>query len=203
MDGIEQIAARIREDADQEIARMEQEADKQIEAIQAQAQAQADREREDILARGRRAADERLERLKSAAQMQRHTLELGARQQVLAEAFERALDKLCGMPDEEMVRLLTALVLRAAPAGRGQLIFSAQDRGRIGAAVVSAANAALGRGGSDGALALSEEVRPIRGGFILVDGPVEVNCSFEAMLRLQREKLEKPVAEILAGHGKE
>ena len=26
-----------------------------------------------------------------------------------------------------------------------------------------------------------------RGGFILVDGPVVVNCSFESMLRLQRE----------------
>ena len=78
MDGIERIAARIREDAEQEIARMNQEATEQVEAIQAQAQAQASREREEILARGRRAADERLERLKSAALMQRRTLELGA-----------------------------------------------------------------------------------------------------------------------------
>ena len=36
----------------------------------------------------------------------------------------------------------------------------------------------------------------------LADGPVEVNCSFEAMLRLRREALEKPVAEILFGQGK-
>ena len=28
-------------------------------------------------------------------------------------------------------------------------------------------------------------------------GPVEVNCAFEAMVRAQREQLEKPVAEIL------
>ena len=57
MDGIERIAARIREDAEQEIARMNQEATEQVEAIQAQAQAQASREREEILARGRRAAE--------------------------------------------------------------------------------------------------------------------------------------------------
>ena len=50
-----------------------------------------------------------------------------------------------------------------------------------------------------GLLTLSEETRPIRGGFILVDGPVEVNCSFESMLRLQREKLEKPAADLLFG----
>lgn len=48
-----------------------------------------------------------------------------------------------------------------------------------------------------GLLTLSEETRPIRGGFIMVDGPVEVNCAFEAMVRAQREQLEKPVAEIL------
>ena len=118
MDGIERIAARIREDAEQEIARMNQEATEQVEAIQAQAQAQASREREEILARGRRAADERLERLKSAALMQRRTLELGARQEVLAEAFEKALDQLCSLPDEKMVSLLASLALQAAPGGR-------------------------------------------------------------------------------------
>ena len=119
MDGIERIAARIREDAEQEIARMNQEATEQVEAIQAQAQAQASREREEILARGRRAADERLERLKSAALMQRRTLELGARQEVLAEAFEKALDQLCSLPDEKMVSLLASLARVAyfLPAG--------------------------------------------------------------------------------------
>ena len=201
MDGIERIAARIREDADQEIARMNQEATEQVEAIQAQAQAQASREREEILARGRRAADERLERLKSAALMQRRTLELGARQEVLAEAFEKALDQLCALPDEKMVSLLASLALQAAPGGRGRLIFSPQGRAQIGAAVVAKANEALAARGA-GALALAQETRPLRGGFILADGPVEVNCSFEAMLRLRREALEKPVAEILFGQGK-
>ena len=48
-----------------------------------------------------------------------------------------------------------------------------------------------------GLLSLAEETRPIRGGFILVDGPVEVNCSFETLVHLQREKLEKQVAQVL------
>ena len=48
-----------------------------------------------------------------------------------------------------------------------------------------------------GLLSLSEETRNIRGGFILVDGPIEVNCAFETLVRLQREKLEKQVADIL------
>ena len=56
MDGMEKIAARIREDADREIARMNRETDEQIAALQAQAQAQMDKERADILSRGERAA---------------------------------------------------------------------------------------------------------------------------------------------------
>ena len=228
MDGMEKITARIREDADREIAQMNQETDRQIQALQEQAQAQADREREEILARGTRAAAERLERLKSAAQMERRKLELAAKQEVLGEAFDKALEKLCTLPEEEYIQLLTALVLQAVSTGREQLIFSPKDRARIGKAVVVAANEALVKQVAPelpdsltdskvgaflgkmvnsataqitgtGLLTLSEETRPIQGGFILVDGPVEVNCSFEAMFRLQREKLEKPAAELLFG----
>ncbi len=160
--------------------------------------------------------------------MERRKLELSAKQEVLSEAFDQALERLCTLPDEEYIQLLTALVLRAVTTGREQLIFSQKDRSRIGKAVVVAANEALVKEVAPelpdsltdskvgaflgkmvnsataqitgtGLLTLSEETRPIRGGFILVDGPVEVNCSFESMLRLQREKLEKPAAEILFG----
>ena len=228
MDGMEKIMTRIQEDADREIAQRNTQTDQQIQELQTQAQAQADRERGEILARGRRAAEERLERLKSAAQMERRKLELAAKQEVLGEAFEKALEKLCTLPDEEYIQLLTALVLQAASTGREQLIFSPKDRNRIGKAVVVAANealvkqvapelpdsltdskvgAVLGKKVNSATAQItgtgqrteSEETRPTQGGFILVDGPVEVNCSFETLLRLQREKLEKPAAEILFG----
>ena len=47
------------------------------------------------------------------------------------------------------------------------------------------------------AMTLSEETRPIRGGFIMVDGDVEVNCAFETLVRMQRERMERDVAAIL------
>ena len=50
-----------------------------------------------------------------------------------------------------------------------------------------------------GMLTLSEETRNIKGGFIMVDGDVEINCAFETLVRLQREKLEKDVAQVLFG----
>ena len=226
MDGIEKITARIQSDAAAELQQLRQQTDEQVKAIETQAQLQAEKEQDEILARGRKAADERLERRKSAAQMERIKLELAAKQEVVSEAFEKTLEKLCNLPDEDYIKLLTALILKAVSTGREQVIFSQRDRNRIGKQVVVAANEALvkdvvpelpealsnSKVGSflgkvvnstaaqitgTGLLSLSEETRPIQGGFILVDGPVETNCSFETLLRLKREGLEKETAQLL------
>ena len=226
MEGIEKITAKIVQDAQAEIARMNQETDEKVRSIAEAAQAQADKETADTLARGQRAAQERLERLKSAAKMEQRKLELAARQEMLAQAFDLALEKLCSLPEEAYVRLLTRLVLEASTTGKEQLVFSPQDRARVGKQVVVAANEAmvkqvapelpdaitdtkvgafLGKVVNSttamvtgtGMLTLSEETRPMKGGFVLVDGDVEVNCAFETLVRLQREKLEKEVDQVL------
>lgn len=226
MEGIEKITAKIVQDAQAEIARMNQETDEKVRSIAEAAQAQADKETADTLARGQRAAQERLERLKSAAKMEQRKLELAARQEMLAQAFDLALEKLCSLPEEEYVQLLTRLVLEASTTGREQLVFSPQDRARVGKQVVVAANEAMVKNVAPelpdaitdtkvgaflgkvvnsttamvtgtGMLTLSEETRPMKGGFVLVDGDVEVNCAFETLVRLQREKLEKEVDQVL------
>ena len=48
-------------------------------------------------------------------------------------------------------------------------------------------------------LSLSEETRPMRGGFILKDQNVEVNCTFETLVRLQRAETAGAVAKKLFG----
>lgn len=226
MEGIEKITAKIAADAQAEVERIQAETEEKVRAIEAAAQVQAEREQQDILTRGRKAADERLERLKSAAGMERRKLELAAKQEVLGEAFDLALEKLCGLPDEELVPLLTRLVLEASSTGKEQIIFSEKDRGRIGKQVVTAVNEALvsqvvpelpgslteSKMGAflgkvvnsaaaqitgTGLLTLSPESRDMKGGFVLVDGNVEVNCAFETLIRLQREKLERAVADVL------
>lgn len=226
MEGIEKITAKIVQDAQAEITRMNQETDEKVRSIAEAAQAQADKETADTLARGQRAAQERLERLKSAAKMEQRKLELAARQEMLAQAFDLALEKLCSLPEEEYVQLLTRLVLEASTTGKEQLVFSPQDRARVGKQVVVAANEAMVKNVAPelpgaitdtkvgaflgkvvnsttamvtgtGMLTLSEETRPMKGGFVLVDGDVEVNCAFETLVRLQREKLEKEVDQVL------
>lgn len=225
MEGIEKITAKIAQDAQAEISRLMAEADEKVGAIQAEARAQAQREAAEIEARGRSAAGERLERLSSASQMERRKLELAAKQEVLGEAFALALEKLCTLPEKEYISLLAKLALEASSSGKEQLIFSKKDRAAVGKQVVMAANDALVKERAPSlpeevtkskvgafvdklvhnttavvtgtGLTLSEETRDIKGGFIMVDGDVEINCAFETLVRLQREQMEKKVADAL------
>ena len=226
MEGIEKITAKILSDAQADIDQLNAQTQEKANAIARQAQAQADKETADILARGQKAADERLERLNSAAQMEKRKLALAAKQEVLGEAFDLALDKLCSLPEEEYIALLTRLAVEASETGKEQLVFSETDRARVGKQVVIAANECLVKGVAPelpgalaetkvgallgkvvnstaamvtgtGLLTLAQETRKMRGGFVMLDNDVEINCTFETLVRLQREKLEKQVAQVL------
>lgn len=192
MNGLEKITQRILSDAQTELSALEQRTDEEILAIRSGYLAQVDRERAEILARGEKAAQERRERLASAAKMEARKRLLRVKQEVMGEAFSLAVRKLCDLPQEEKIAFLIRLAGKAAPDGRGALLFSAADREAIGNAVTDGANAAYGAH-----FTLGEETRRIPGGFILAQGDVEVNCSFETLVRLQRDELEGEVAAIL------
>ena len=192
MEGINKITARIIEDAEREIALMQQENEDKINTITAEAESAAEQESLELLARGRRAAEERRERLSSSAAVECRKLELAAKQEVLGQAFQLALDDLCALPEEQYIALLTALLKKASSTGREEVIFSPKDREKLGQKAVDAANAAI-----PAQLTLSQQTRPMEGGFILSDGDVELNCTFETLVRLQREKLEKAVIQVL------
>lgn len=197
MEGIEKITARIIEDAEREIAAMQQETEEEVNTLLAQAQTEAEQESMELLVRGRRAAEERRERLSSSADMECRKLELAAKQELLQQSFDAALEELCALPQERYVTLLSALAVEASSSGRERMILSARDADRLGEDIVKAANAALQKAGRRGELTLSQETRPIPGGFILAEGDVELNCAFDTLIQLQREKLEKEVAAIL------
>ncbi len=194
MDGIEKITGRINEDVQREIDAMTADARREAGEIAARYREQADRESAEIVERGRRAAAEREERLASVAQLEARKLELAAKQEMLQKAFDKALERLLTLPEEQYIVLLSELAVKAARTGREQVILSQKDRTRYGKQAVTAANEKLG---DKGHLTLSQESRPIKGGLILSDGDVEVNGTFETLVRLQRGALDREVAKVL------
>jgi len=193
MNGIEKIIDRISGDAQAEIDAVLDAARAEAAQITAKYEAQAKAEAEEILKRGAKAAAEREERLASMAQMEGRKAELAAKQEVIEETFELALKKLLALPEDKYVELLAGLAAKASVSGKETLIFSAKDRDSVGKQVVDAASALV----SGGAFVLSEETRPINGGFVLSDGAVEVNCSFDTLVRLQKAEITGEVSRVL------
>lgn len=181
MNGIEKITQLIESDAQAEIDRILGDARDEAARIAAQYQGQADAEAAELAAKNEKAAAEREERLVSVAQMEARKVTLGAKQEMVEKAYIRALEKLCAMPDEQYVAVLADLLVQASSSGHEEVVFSPEDRERVGKAAVEKANAASGK-----KLVLSAESQSIQGGFILKDKNVEVNCTFETLVRLQK-----------------
>lgn len=192
MNGIDKIIQRIEADAQTEIDRILNAAKDQAGEITELYQGRADAEAAELKARNEKAAAEREDRLVSSAQMEVRKTALAAKQQVLEKAYALALEKLCSMPDAQYIETVAELLVQAAPKGTGKVIFAPEEQARIGAAAVALANEKLG-----GQLTVAEETRPIRGGFILADDKVEVNCSFDTLVRLQKNETAGAVAKIL------
>jgi V/A-type H+-transporting ATPase subunit E len=197
MNGIEKITARITGDADGEINQIREEAEASVREIQAAYAESAQEETEAILAKGRRAAAEQKERLDNMAQMEAKKMILAAKQEMLDEAFDRALTHLTELPDAEKIPLLAGLAANASVSGVEEVIFPAKDREAFGSEVVKEANRILSESGRNAGLVLSEKTAAIRGGLLLNDRDVEVNCAFETLVRLTRNETAGQVAKVL------
>ncbi len=196
MNGIEKITGRIADEAQLEIDRILFEAKDEVEKISEKYRVQADREAAESAAKNERAAAEREERLISVAQMEARKDLLAARQSQVEAAFELALKTLRELPDDQYIAVAADLMVRAAGQGGGEVVFSPAEREKIGQSAVDEANRRL-----NGKLTLSDETRPLKGGFILVDGSVEVNCTFDTLVRLQKGEMAGEVAAVLFPEG--
>ena len=194
MNGIDTIIQRLNTDAKAETDALLEKARQEAAAVAARYQAQADKEAADLAARNERLAAEREERLISAAQMEARKTVLAAKQAVMEETYAKALEKLRSLPQDRAVEVLASLLNEAAPQGKGEVLFSAQDRETVGRAAVDAANAQNG-----GKLTLSGETANIPGGFILRNGSIEVNCAYDTLIRLQKTETAGQVARQLFG----
>lgn len=194
MTGIEKITGRIAADAQAEAQAILADAQARADEIAARYQAEADKAAEEILAKGRANAADREERLASSAEMQSRQLSLKARQEMLDEAFDLALEKLQTLPVREKTSLLAKLAASASTSGREQVILGQVDLAGVGAQVVEQANALLG---AKGKLTLSPIAGRFQGGLVLSDGEVEVNCTFETLVRLARSQMAGDVAKVL------
>lgn len=186
MNGIEKITIRIETDAVADAARMAEEAEEQCAAIRSEGEAKAQESYWQKVREGMKAMEDRVQRLNKAADMEARKSILSFKQSVVDEVFQRAEEKLRGLPEEEYVEFLASQAARASVTGREELILDEKDRAALGGKVVRKANALLAADGKPGKLTLAEEAGSFSGGVIVRDGSVSVNCTIDALMAQAR-----------------
>lgn len=192
MNGIERITQRISSDARKEADRILAAAREEAAAATERYRAQAEAERLELSERNGKAAAEREERLVSMAQMEARKLLLAARQEMVDKVYVLALERLCSMPEEMYIEVLANLMNEASSTGKEEVVFSARDKKAVGQKAVEKANTLSGK-----KLKLSRSTASIQGGFILRDRNIEVNCTFETLVRLEKPQTAGTVAKTL------
>ena len=187
MRGIEKIAAQIIGEAEEKKAAIEKEIQKQTAAIDAAADAEIKAELERI--KDETAKEEKkLEELAAlAAQQRKRQSALLTKQEVIGNIIKQAYENLLALDDDRYFEIIKQMLEDYVLAEKGEIIFSKKDRERMPegfAGIISEIAASKG-----GQLVMSDEIRDIDGGFVLVYGGIEENCTFRAIMEADREEL--------------
>ncbi len=170
--------------AEKQAAEIRKEAEAEAKALADEAEAKAEREKEQIL-----------ERAESSRDMQKRQAILAAKQELISAVLEEAYQKLLSLDKEAYFAFLESLLEQHALPKEGILYLNEKDKGRMPAGFEeNAKRIAANKGGS---IEFSEETRPIDGGFVLVYGGIEENCSVSALFRDQRDELSDLAGSVL------
>ena len=195
MEGIEKIIERINAAAADECAVIAQEAEKACEAIRADFAQKVQEAYESAVQSGELEIGLDADRVVRNAKLNARKEVLSVKQEVLDAAFEAAKKKVCEMSEDKYVAGLVALAAEASN-GTGEIILSQKDS-KLGEQVVAKANEALAAKGKKGELTVSTDNREMDAGFVLRDGNLEVNCTLDAILDMNRQSIAAKVAEDL------
>ena len=189
--------------------RILEEAREKAQAIRAEAESAAGsvvseaRERAQILIQKAEAAakdslSDAERRFVAVAELDAKKYRLGAKIQVLDEAFREAESAFLAMEPAAYRAVYERIVLSAVSSGR-EGIAPAADETRLDQGFVDGVNATLRAQGRTGELVLMPKREDISGGLILLEGSMEINLSTAAVMRQVREEIEGQTADLLFG----
>lgn len=187
---LEKIIERIDEESALEIKTLEREAQEKVSQISKEAQEKAASIKEEILRAASFEAQRRRDHILTMANLEAKRTVLEEKERLMEEAYKKALVKLERLGKKSYQDIIKRMLLKVAKSGPGEVIISREDRKRITPSFIESINKEL---------KISKEERGISGGFILKREKIEINNSFESLLRSNREELEARLVKILFG----
>lgn len=197
MSGINKIKERILDEARLQAEETIKRAEKEASEILDTAKKDAETKKNQTIEKAKEEAIKVGQRLKVVAELEARKQQLQAKQEVVEEAFKNTIKKLNTMPNDKYISIITNLIVNSAKNGTGEIILSDKDKEKVSSDFEKKINQKLSSRGSDGQVTLSKETRDINGGFILKLGNIEINNSFDTIIRMKRDEIESDVIKTL------
>ena len=195
MAGLDKIIDEILSEAQAEADKTTDAAKKEADRIKAEAQAKARAESDKIASKA--ASDQKTidERAKSSADMQKRQAVLIAKQDVINEIIDSAYEKVVNADIDTYFAFMEKMLKAYVQPKEGKIVLTEKDKGRMPAGFSQKVSQIASEKG--GSLSLSDESRKIDGGFILIYGGIEENCSIRAIFDEKREELVDAVNSVV------
>ena len=196
MAGVEKIKEKILQDTDIKINEILEKARLQAKEIAEKANQKAAQRAKEISQKSVHEISEKKRIINSIVELEMRKDILSAKQKSIEEVFDKALERMNNLDGEKYEQVIFDMLMASVESGEEEIIMSEDGKKKLSADFINKANKALESVGKKGKLKMSDETRNISGGFILTGQGVEINNSFEAIIRLYRDEIEPKVAEI-------
>ncbi len=196
MAGVEKIKEKILQDADIKVNEILEKARLQANEIKEKANQKAAQRVKELSQKSVYDINEKKRIINSMVELEMRKDILASKQQSIEDVFAKALERMNNLDSAKYEQVVFDMLMASVENGDETLIMSENGKSRLSADFLDKVNKALQAAGKKGNIKISDETRNISGGFILVGQGVEVNNSFEAVIRLYRDEIEPKVAEI-------
>ena len=184
---IETITKRILDEANAYADGCKNDAKAQNESLLSETRKEAEKVLDDAKARAEKDCKLLIERRESVADLEARKMQLQAKQELIQESFDQALNKMQNLADEDYYKFL-AKQLSAYEKQGGEIQLNEKDLKKFGAK--------LGQDYS-GKFTVSSEPIKISGGFLLKQDSVFINASIEKLVADQKDKMTSEIAKVL------
>lgn len=121
----------------------------------------------------------------SGAQLQGKIAVLQEKQGILDDVIIQAKKRLETLPDVQYAETVGAMLAKVNKENGTEIIVSESDRERLAAVI------------AENGFTLSSKSRELEGGFIVKNGDIEYNYSFESIIAVEQEEIRQIAAKIL------
>ncbi len=196
MSGADKLNGKIMEDAEKKASENMEDARRKAEDTIQKARDEAEKIKEEMIQNAQAEAERLKERIISIAELESRKDKLKAKQDMVAEVLNKAVERLVSLPAEKYKKILVDMIVPLIKEGTEKIVLAVADRERL-TGINHAVNAELSSRGRNASVSISEEIRYFKGGFVLKRGRIEINSTFETVMRMKRSEFEKEITEIL------